>query len=96
MNTSDPVAEVLRHTKALGEASYALEDLARQLRDARELLVECRKWEADDEYGEAIGPGCWTTAYADFRRRLDAAIRPQPQTKEPDPAAAWPFPKEKS
>ena len=37
------------------------------------LLIESRKWQALGEFGDPLGPECWSPEYADYMRRLDAA-----------------------
>jgi len=38
------------------------------------LLVESRRWQALDEFGDPLGPECWTREYRDYMTGLDKAI----------------------
>jgi hypothetical protein len=65
-----------RRYKALAER---LEGVAS---DLRSLLVESRKWQAEGEYGDPLGPESWTPEYADYMKRLDAVIAGMPAKSE--------------
>jgi hypothetical protein len=53
--------------------------------DLRALLVESRKWQAEGEYGDPLGPESWTPEYADYMKRLDAVIAGMPAKSETTP-----------
>ena len=44
------------------------------IEDMMKLLIESRKWQALGEFGDPLGPECWTPEYTDYMVRLDAAI----------------------
>jgi len=61
----------------------ALEQAQARCAEQVELLRECRKWQAEGEYGDPLGPECWTPAYAAFIARLNAALSREPR-QQPD------------
>ena len=52
-----------------------VEQSQKEVAEMRELLRECRKWEAEGEYGDPLGSDCWSQPYAAFMTRLDAALK---------------------
>lgn len=48
--------------------------LETELEAAKKLLIESRKWQSEGEFGDPLGPECWTPGYADYMGRLEAAI----------------------
>lgn len=67
--------DAMQFTDLMAEAATALSLAQSRLAEVEKLLQECRKWQADGEYGDPLGPECWTPIYADFMSRLDEAIK---------------------
>lgn len=63
-------------------AAEIIDQLERERDSFQALLVESRRWQAEGEDGDPLGPDCWTKEYADYMKRLDAAIAGSPARSE--------------
>lgn len=80
MTTDERVNEFVRVARTFGDEHFAnslIAEIRRQAHKIAEdqiLLCESRQWQSEGEFGAPLEPEFWTSEYADYMARLEAAI----------------------